>query len=97
HTNRDSLVLPGPDAIKGTADDIVLPNRFNIPPPFIVSAPGDPTENVDLTTPESYGFEAFAATDPAHFAQSRGIGTLPGGIPIFKNGDLVGGIGVFFP
>jgi uncharacterized protein GlcG (DUF336 family) len=30
-------------------------------------------------------------------AQSRGIGTLPGGIPLFENGTLVGGIGVFFP
>jgi uncharacterized protein GlcG (DUF336 family) len=30
-------------------------------------------------------------------AQSRGIGTLPGGIPLYKNGHLVGGIGVFFP
>jgi uncharacterized protein GlcG (DUF336 family) len=28
---------------------------------------------------------------------SRGIGTLPGGIPLFKNKVLVGGIGVFFP
>lgn len=27
----------------------------------------------------------------------RGIGTLPGGIPIFKNGSEVGGIGVFYP
>jgi hypothetical protein len=30
-------------------------------------------------------------------AQSRGIATLPGGIPLYKNGILVGGIGVFFP
>jgi uncharacterized protein GlcG (DUF336 family) len=30
-------------------------------------------------------------------AQSRGIATLPGGIPLYKNGVLVGGIGVFFP
>ena len=30
-------------------------------------------------------------------AQSRGIATLPGGIPIVKNGVVVGGIGVFFP
>src|SRR6185295_8831927 len=32
----------------------------------------------------------------AHVA-SRGIGTLPGGVPIYENGVLVGGIGVFFP
>lgn len=30
-------------------------------------------------------------------AQSRGVATLPGGVPIFKNGQVVGGIGVFFP
>ena len=29
--------------------------------------------------------------------QGRGIGTLPGGVPIYENGDCVGGIGVFFP
>jgi uncharacterized protein GlcG (DUF336 family) len=28
---------------------------------------------------------------------SRGIGTLPGGIPLYDDGELVGGIGVFFP
>ncbi len=32
----------------------------------------------------------------AHMA-SRGIATLPGGIPIYEDGVLVGGIGVFFP
>src|SRR5205085_4452007 len=32
----------------------------------------------------------------AHVA-SRGVGTLPGGIPIYEGGILVGGIGVFFP
>lgn len=100
HTNRDSLILPGPDGIKGTPDDIILPNRFNIPDNFLVTQPnptGGPPLSVDLTTPESYGFEAYGPSDPAHFAQSRGIATLPGGIPIYKNGDLVGGIGVFFP
>ena len=30
-------------------------------------------------------------------AQSRGIATLPGGIPIVKNNTIVGGIGVFYP
>jgi uncharacterized protein GlcG (DUF336 family) len=30
-------------------------------------------------------------------AQSRGIATLPGGLPIVKNGHVVGGIGIFFP
>jgi hypothetical protein len=63
----------------------LLPARFNINPAFI--PPG-----VMLFPPESWGFQNGNPT-----AQSRGIGTLPGGIPLFKNGCLVGGIGVFFP
>src|SRR5262249_16586639 len=90
HTNRDSIVSPGPDRIRGTADDILLPNRFNVPDAFI---PSSIPLNQRLAPPESYGF----LTGIAPNAQSRGIGTLPGGIPIFKNGQLVGGIGVFFP
>lgn len=93
HTNRDSLVHPGPDLIKGTADDVALPSRFNVDPAFI--PPGQ-----ELIAPESYGFVSGRLPD----AQARGIATLPGGIPLFKdtNGDglgdtLVGGIGVFFP
>ena len=93
HTNRDSIVSPGPDRIRGTADDIVLPSRFNANPAFI--PPGK-----NLPPPESYGF--LSGLLPS--AQSRGIGTLPGGIPLFKavkastgKPTLVGGIGVFFP
>jgi uncharacterized protein GlcG (DUF336 family) len=86
HTNRDSIVNPGPDRIKGTADDVLLPDRFNINPAFV--PPGQ-----TLFAPESYGF--VSGIDPG--AQSRGIATLPGGIPLYKNGTLVGGIGVFFP
>src|SRR5262249_38652121 len=89
-TNRDSIISPGPDHIRGTADDIPLPSRFNVPLQFI--PPG-----VHLTPPESYGF--LSGIFPA--GQSRGIGTLPGGIPIYKTVDndpqLVGRIGIFFP
>ncbi len=46
-----------------------------------------------MTAPESYGFTSGLLTT----AQLRGIGTLPGGIPLFKGTTLVGGIGVFFP
>lgn len=94
HTNRDSIVHPGVDGVRGTVDDITLPGRFNIDPSRL--APGvNP-----LVPPESYGFisERFIS------AGSRGIATLPGGIPLFRDsnsdglGDtLVGGIGVFFP
>src|SRR5207248_1234912 len=47
----------------------------------------------DLTAPDSYGF----VTGLLPSAQSRGIATLPGGIPLFKNGSVAGGIGVFYP
>jgi hypothetical protein len=86
HTNRDSIINPGPDHIKGTADDVTLSGRFNINPAFV--PPGQ-----TLTPPESYGF--ISGILPS--AQARGIATLPGGIPLFKQGELVGGIGVFFP
>ena len=94
HTNRDGIVHPGPDGVRGTADDILLPGRFNIDPSRL--APGVSP----LVPPESYGF--VSGRFPA--AGSRGIATLPGGIPLFRDtnadglGDtLVGGIGVFFP
>jgi uncharacterized protein GlcG (DUF336 family) len=93
HTNRDSIISPGPDHIRGTADDIVLPSRFNVPTQYI--PPG-----AQLNAPESYGF--VSGLDPT--AQSRGIATLPGGIPIVRfnaakgiGPDIIGGIGVFFP
>jgi uncharacterized protein GlcG (DUF336 family) len=86
HTNRDQSDAPGPDGIVGTADDIARPSRFNIDPAFV------PAGNA-LTIPDSYGRQSGLLPT----AQSRGIGTLPGGIPIFKNGQSVGGIGVFFP
>ncbi|GIW94787.1 MAG: hypothetical protein KatS3mg110_2828 [Pirellulaceae bacterium] len=85
-TNRDSLLHPGADGIKGTADDIVLSTRFNIDPAFVPAGK-------ELFAPESYGFQSKILVT----AQSRGIATLPGGIPLYKNGRLVGGIGVFFP
>lgn len=65
---------------------VVLPERFNVNPAFV--PPG-----AELTPPDSYGFVSGVQPD----AQPRGIGTLPGGIPLYKNGELVGGIGVFFP
>jgi uncharacterized protein GlcG (DUF336 family) len=42
---------------------------------------------------KSYGTTAGIAGD----SQNRGIATLPGGIPIVRNGIVIGGIGVFFP
>lgn len=93
HTNRDGTFHPGNDRIKGTADDVPLPNRFNVPDAFIpaqILASG-----TQLAPPDSYGFASGIVSVLG--AQSRGIATLPGGIPIYKQGVLVGGIGVFFP
>src|SRR5205814_1145483 len=53
HTNRDSLDLPGPDGVKGTADDIHLTNRFNVPTAFL---PTDIPPEEQIHAPESYGF-----------------------------------------
>ncbi len=60
--------------------------RFNI-------NPGDLAPGVELFAPISFG----TASGRLPNAQPRGIATLPGGIPIYENGNLVGGIGVFFP
>src|SRR5262249_25033102 len=86
HTNRDGSVHPGADGIRGTADDITLPARFNIDPAFV--PPGQ-----TLFAPDSYGY--VSGLMPT--AQSRGMATLPGGIPIVLDGTVAGGIGVFFP
>ena len=98
HTNRDSIVHAGLDSIRETTDpkvvtdpanavisgdDILLPGRFNAT--FI---PGQ-----EIDAPESYGFVSGRMVN----AQSRGIATLPGGIPLYDGADVVGGIGVFFP
>lgn len=92
HTNRDSIVHPGLNSVRETTDptlaviggdDILLPGRFNT-----TYEPGK-----DLEAPESYGFTSRRMTE----AQSRGIATLPGGLPLYRGFDVVGGIGVFFP
>ncbi len=90
HTNRDTTFHPGPSGIAGGPDSVFLPQRFNIDPAFI---PASIPANQQLAPPDSYGF--LSGLEP--MAQPRGIGTLPGGIPIIKNGVVAGGIGVFFP
>ncbi len=95
HTNRDSTLHPGADGIRGTVDDISFTERFNIDSTFVPAGQ-------NLTAPESYGTAQNSGLLPE--SQSRGIATLPGGIPLFRDTDgdrdgdtLVGGIGVFFP
>ena len=82
HTNRDSLVANG----------VGLTTRFDAN-----LAPG-----VNLPAPLSYGQSLLTPAQQqtpgvGDQFQSRGIGTLPGGIPLYQYGTLVGGIGVFFP
>jgi uncharacterized protein GlcG (DUF336 family) len=60
--------------------------RFNVAPQFVPAGRG-------ILAPDSYG----TVTGMNGTFQSRGIATLPGGIPLYKGGNLVGGIGVFFP
>jgi uncharacterized protein GlcG (DUF336 family) len=76
--------------IEGTNRSVLAPNGlpYNVPPGLI--PPGQ-----TIPVPYSYGQQT---QDPGHENDNnRGIGTLPGGIPLFKNNVLVGGIGVFFP
>ncbi len=110
HTNRDSIEHPGPDGDRRTAgDNIMLASRFNVALSNVmydsnndgVTDTANPAANqVEVTPPESYGKQSGLFDD----AQARGIATLPGGVPLYRdtNGDgigdfLVGGVGVFFP
>ncbi|QJW93047.1 heme-binding protein [Frigoriglobus tundricola] len=70
-----------------SANGTLLPGRFNIDQTYV------PAGQATLYAPDSYGYQSGLLPN----AQSRGIATLPGGIPIYKNGQVVGGIGVFFP
>ncbi len=76
HQSRDSQRHPGPDQIKGNTDDFYLRTRFNGDPTYIP----DFSETFSQTWPESYGIQ----TDQYFDAQSRGVATLPGGVPLYK-------------
>jgi uncharacterized protein GlcG (DUF336 family) len=99
-SNRDSIRHPVANGLpKSTANDVTLPSRFNVP---VADIPANIVDTgTELTPPESYGFISGLEPD----AQARGIGTLPGGIPIMRtemvNGVathiVIGGIGVFYP
>ena len=92
-SNRDSYLHPGANGILSPTNVIQLPNRFNVGDANI------PLPDASKIQPtESYG--QISGIDP--YATSRGIGTLPGGVPIMEmdssgNFQVVGGIGVFFP
>jgi len=94
HQSRDSQFHAGADGIKETdiemqevggvmvpvtvptGDDFRLENRFNVNTDFVPAA-ADAFFN---TWPESYGL----VTQTAPALQSRGIATLPGGVPLYK-------------
>lgn len=96
YSNRDTSYHPGNDRIHGTADDQQLLQRFNVDSAFI---PSSIPETRELAAMDSYGY----ASGLLPGATPRGIGTLPGGIPITRAvagsafPQVVGGIGVFFP
>lgn len=92
HSNRDASYAPGADGIRGTADDVLLAERFNLNAAFVPAGK-------QLTPPDGYGAVSGTATvvNGVPVSQNRGIATLPGGIPLYKDNVLVGGIGVFFP
>ncbi len=108
HTNRDMFVNAGASGILDTplfADggDVSLRGRFNINPAFIPAGKAlvAPLSYHDTILPPATPGPAITPggqDDPAvrHVA-SRGIATLPGGLPIYQSGVLIGGIGVFFP
>jgi len=93
HQSRDSATIAGLDQTKGTGDDLQLTSRFNVNMDFV---PELAKQYMSLF-PESYGTQSGMMP----YAQSRGIATMPGGIPLYKFDKgkpvLVGGIGVFFP
>ncbi|MEQ1828350.1 MAG: heme-binding protein [Pirellula sp.] len=94
HQSRDSSKHPGADGLKGTVDDLTLTSRFNVNTSHVPAS----AMNYMTLFPESYGTQSGRLPN----AQSRGIATMPGGIPLYKlDGSnkpvLVGGIGVFFP
>jgi uncharacterized protein GlcG (DUF336 family) len=90
-TNRDSSLNLMPGFGRFNTDPA------NLPPDL---QPGQPQA---LVPPDAYGVIVGQQLLPGGSTQGRGIGTLPGGIPIYKvnpaDGQLVevGGIGVFFP
>lgn len=108
HTNRDMFVNAGTSGVLDTPSftdggDVTLQGRFNINPAFISAGKTQaaPLSYRDTLLPAATPGPAITAggqDDPAvrHVA-SRGVATLPGGIPIYQSGVLIGGIGVFFP
>lgn len=77
HQSRDKqLLTAGVDQVFGTMDDFQLVNRFNVHPLDVATG----AEAFFKEWPDSYGVQAGTSKQ----SQSRGIATLPGGVPLFK-------------
>ena len=76
HQSRDSQTHPGADGIKGNGDDFELNARFNADLDFVPAA----AEEFFATWPESFGEQSGISPNSI----PRGIGTLPGGVPLYK-------------
>ena len=102
NTNRDLYVGPGSDGRFAANDQSAFganTERFNI---SLANVPGGAAGSQVLAAPLSYSDTIASAaqqrdTTMAYTWFLRGIATLPGGIPLYEDGILVGGIGVFFP
>ncbi len=103
HTNRDMLVNPGPNSGGvlftpggggSAATQVGLTSRFNINPTYV---PAGKTLVAPLSYYDTLLTPANQKNPAVPHVASRGIATLPGGIPIYNGGVLIGGIGVFFP
>jgi uncharacterized protein GlcG (DUF336 family) len=85
-TNRDGMVSMGPGG------ELV---------PYGINPADIPAGNLLTASGIAYGQAIMTPADQTNPAipkpTSPGIGTLPGGLPIYEYGELVGGIGVFFP
>ncbi len=77
HQSRDrQLLTAGVDQLFGTLDDLQLVNRFNVHPLDVATN----AEAFFSEWPDSFGVQAGTSIQ----SQSRGIATLPGGVPLFK-------------
>ena len=85
HQSRDrQLLTAGIDKVFGTLDDLQLINRFNVHPLDVATN----AEAFLKEWPDSYGVQAGTSQQ----SQSRGIATLPGGVPLFKTVTNSGGV-----
>jgi uncharacterized protein GlcG (DUF336 family) len=112
NTNRQMLVNPAANGILNTPGSASLSTPFSSPAANdaqgvnvglngAFNAGAGASNGLNLIDTLSYFDSLYSAANQSNpnvpHVASRGIATLPGGIPLYENGVLVGGIGVFFP